>query len=148
MRRFVSRISRTVVLAALFFAAIGAYSALAEAHTMGPSPATTPLGMKCEALAGADLARVPDAPTHINAAKLIEAAADKPSYCEIDGYVAPQVGILMWLPAERWNGKFMEVGCGGFCGSTAYIANCEAPLRKGYACITTDMGQITSQVVV
>ncbi|MBK8545102.1 MAG: tannase/feruloyl esterase family alpha/beta hydrolase [Caulobacteraceae bacterium] len=34
----------------------------------------------------------------------------------------------------------MAVGCGGFCGITTFIAMCDDPIRRGYACITTDMG--------
>lgn len=96
--------------------------------------------MQCEALKAENLSGIPDAPTHILSAKLVDVSANKPAYCEVEGNIAPQVGILMWLPAEKWNGKFLEVGCGGFCGTTAFIALCEDPLRKGYACITTDMG--------
>ena len=93
-----------------------------------------------------DMSTLADAPTHINSAKLIEATAGKPAYCEVEGYVAPQVGILMWLPAEKWNGRFLEVGCGGFCGTTAFIMMCEDPLKRGYACITTDMGHRANEV--
>lgn len=132
-------VSRVTARAALHFASIVFYSTIVEAQTP-LTGAATPLAAKCEVLAAKNLAAVPDAPTHINSARLVEASADKPTYCEVEGYVAPQVGILMWLPAQGWNGKFLEVGCGGFCGSTAYIGACEDPLRKGYACITTDMG--------
>lgn len=121
------------------FVALGSTSARA-AHDMSVPKATTPAGMKCEGLKEADFSGVPDAPTHIYSAKLIEASPNKPQYCQVEGNIAPQVGILMWLPTEQWNGKFLEVGCGGFCGTTAFIVLCEDPLRKGYACITTDMG--------
>ncbi len=141
MSNLTSRGFRAVALATLCLVSTLFYSTVAKAgHDMSVPRATTALGMKCEALKDADLAAVPDAPTHIYSAKLVEASADKPAYCAAEGNVSPQVGILMWLPAEHWNGKFLEVGCGGFCGTTSFIANCEAPLRKGYACITTDMG--------
>lgn len=123
----------------LVFIAVGSTDARA-AHDMSVPKATTPLGIKCEAIKEADFSGVPDAPTHILSAKLVEASANKPQYCDIAGNIAPQVGIAMWLPAEQWNGKFVQIGCGGFCGTTAFIVLCEDPLRKGYACITTDMG--------
>jgi len=141
MKSLSSRFSRSIALATLYFASVLFCSTAAQAaHDMTVPKAKTPLGIKCEALKDADLAGVPDAPTHIYSAKLVEASASKPTYCEVEGNVAPQVGILMWLPAENWNGKFLEVGCGGFCGTLSFIALCEDPLRKGYACITTDMG--------
>ena len=137
MRNLPSMVFR--ITAVLYLVTAVFHPAFGQAAT--PSTGTAALSAeKCEALGAENLATVPDAPTHIYSATLIAASADKPAYCEVTGNVAPQVGILMWLPAQTWNGKFMEVGCGGFCGMTTFIFNCEGPLRKGYACITTDMG--------
>jgi feruloyl esterase len=133
MRTRVSGIFRAVALA-LCLAAAALPATAAEPQTASPAAA------KCEKLMSEDFAGVPDAPTHIYTAKLIEASGEKPAYCEVEGNIAPQVGILMWLPVQSWNGKFMEVGCGGFCGILTFIGMCEEPLKKGYACITTDMG--------
>ncbi len=140
MRSLASRASRSVGLVILYLAAVAFHSGAAQAHDFSAARATTPSGMRCQALEDADLETIPDAPTHILSAKLVDASADKPAHCVVEGNVAPQVGILMWLPAQAWNGRFLEVGCGGFCGTTSYIANCEQALRTGYACITTDMG--------
>lgn len=132
---------RLIALAALFLVSGLAYPANAQTvHDMSPPPPASPMAAKCEALMGVDLSTVPDAPTSIKSAKLVAAADGKPDYCEVDGNIAPQVGIVMWLPAGNWNGKFLEIGCGGFCGTTQFIFLCNAPLSKGYACITTDMG--------
>jgi feruloyl esterase len=49
------------------------------------------------------------------------------------------VGIELRMPVTNWNGKFLEVGCGGHCGSF-FTQLCSGPLRKGYACIASDMG--------
>lgn len=136
MRSPASRVFRAIALAALYFISVHA----------PVSVAATASAAKCEALTEEDFATVPDAPTHISSAKWVEASADKPAYCEVEGFVAPQVGILLWLPPQTWNGKFMEVGCGGFCGTTAFMFMCEGPLRKGYACITTDMGHRAPEV--
>lgn len=141
MRSFTSTIRCVFAFLTLFLASAALYPATAQAaHDMSVPKATGPLAIKCEALKQENLSGIPDAPTHIISTKLIDASANKPSYCEVEGNIAPQVGILAWLPAEKWNGKLLEVGCGGFCGTTAFIMLCEDPLRKGYACITTDMG--------
>lgn len=136
----VSRVVRAVVVATLTLATMLLLPRMAAAHDMSTPPPVSPAAAKCEALIGGAFATVPDAPTHVASAKLVSGDEDKPVYCEVEGFVAPQVGILMRLPVDSWNGKFMEVGCGGFCGTTAFIALCDDPLRKGYACITTDMG--------
>jgi len=55
--------------------------------------------------------------------------------------VAPQVFFELLLPISSWNGKFLELGCGGACGrlpDPAYGGWC--PLHRGYACISSDTG--------
>ena len=99
---------------------------------------TEPAAEKCQALAGADFSGILDAPTQVLAAKPVAAAGDMPAYCDVQGYIQPQIGIQLRLPAN-WNGKFLKYGCGGFCGAM-FTAACDAPLRKGYACIVSDMG--------
>ncbi len=128
-------------LAALLVSCLAALI-LHQATAAAPVLATamSPLVAQCETLTTNDLSGVADAPTHLTSAKVVSATPALPTYCDVEGNIAPQVGIRMWLPTQRWNGKFLEVGCGGFCGSTDYILHCQDPLLKGYACITTDMG--------
>lgn len=106
----------------------------ASAHTALPSAST-----QCEALAEDDFSGVQDAPTQVTSTRLIEEKGKVPTYCRVQGYIAPEVGFELRLPAKNWNGKFMEVGCGGWCGFIAAEA-CDAPLGRGYACIASDMG--------
>jgi Tannase and feruloyl esterase len=94
---------------------------------------------RCEALASVDFSGVLDAPTQIILAKSVPTTGNVPAYCQIEGYVSPDVGIELRLPGPQWNGKFIEMGCGGSCGS-AFGAACNDPMRKGYACIVSDMG--------
>jgi len=53
---------------------------------------------------------------------------------------------LLALPSEHWNGKFLELGCGGFCGGSLTGANEEkwgyfvGPLSHGYALLMFDGG--------
>lgn len=94
----------------------------------------------CNALAKTDFSTLQDASTQITESKLIRTADHRTAYCQVRGYVAPQVGFEIRLPVSSWNGKFMETGCGGACGSIAINWLCPEALRKGYACITTDMG--------
>jgi hypothetical protein len=93
----------------------------------------------CKMLQSAGLATLQDAPTRITEAKWVKRHGAVPSYCRVHGYVEPQVGFEMLLPALRWNRKFIEMGCGGACGSIDSQA-CGDPLRRHYACIVSDAG--------
>jgi feruloyl esterase len=102
----------------------------------------TPTAAECKALASTDFSGVQDAPTQITEAGSVEASDALPGYCRVTGYVAAQVGIKLALP-ESWNGKLIEMGCGGHCGTLSderLSANCGEALPKGYACIISDTG--------
>src|SRR5262249_26411915 len=103
---------------------------------------------RCAALRSADFSLVQDAPTQIVSAKQVDPDGGKIGYCEIDGNVALKFGFLLRLPSENWNGKFLEIGCGGECGAAAakaLLARCDDPLRRGYACIISDGGHTVGQ---
>src|SRR5262249_48296331 len=93
----------------------------------------------CAALPTTDFSTIQDAATQVTATRWLENTAGGAHVCDVTGYVAPQVGFQLLLPTDSWNGKFLEVGCGGWCGKSATAA-CEGPLHRGFACIATDMG--------
>jgi|ERR1700728_2628449 len=96
---------------------------------------------RCTALASESFATLQDAPTQIKSTKVVAAGPDGPAYCDAEGYVSTTIGFSMRLPLESWNGKFIELGCGGACGNTAFwLWWC--PLHRGYACIASDMGHV------
>src|SRR5262245_6708609 len=94
---------------------------------------------QCTALKNVDFSNIQDAPTQITAAKLIGTKGD-PVYCQVQGYVSPQVNFEIRLPVSNWNKKFMETGCAGACGTVLIDWLCPSLLGKGYACIASDMG--------
>jgi feruloyl esterase len=94
---------------------------------------------RCKALLQADYTALEDAPTQITAAELVEAGGGDTAFCRVRGYVEPQVGFELRLPAAGWNGKFMEVGDGGW-GGYMFLFLCSNPVRRGYACLASDMG--------
>lgn len=93
----------------------------------------------CTALAQHDFNGLPDAPTRIAGARSVAAAAQLPAHCEVRATVFPRVGVAIKLPSQAWNGKLLELGCGSYCG-TIETADCAEPLRRGYACVASDMG--------
>jgi len=69
-----------------------------------------------------------------------------PARCRVQLVLKPSfdslINMELWLPpADKWNGKFMGVGNGGFAGSIQGLAS-EMPqaLRLGYATAGTDTG--------
>ena len=69
-----------------------------------------------------------------------------PARCRVQLVLKPTsdslINMELWLPpADKWNGKFMGVGNGGFAGSIQGLNN-EMPqaLRLGYATAGTDTG--------
>ena len=103
------------------------------------SSTAAPAARSCTDMKSADFSRVEDAPAQILAAVVIEAEKSTPAYCRIQGYVMPQVRFEIRLPLSNWNGKLLEVGDGGW-GGDMFLFFCTGPLRKGYACIASDMG--------
>jgi len=64
--------------------------------------------------------------------------------CRVAGTVKPGPGSNIhfeaWIPTDgSWNGKYQQVGCGGFCGSIQYSAVANA-VSRGYAASSTDDG--------
>jgi len=105
------------------------------------SPAAeSPLASRCRALANEDFAETFGAPTQIVQAKPNPQNGQTPAFCEVTGYVAPSVGFKLQLPLSKWNGRLLEAGCGGACGTTDNLFECTGMLRRGYACIVSDSG--------
>jgi len=72
-----------------------------------------------------------------------------PQFCRVAGFTTPtsdsHINFEVWVPESGWNLKYLQVGCGGFCGSISYSAMAE-PLRRGYAAAATDDGHEASGV--
>jgi feruloyl esterase len=67
-----------------------------------------------------------------------------PRHCEVAGVARPtsdsEIDFLLWLPlAEAWNGKYMQLGNGGWAG-IIQAASLARPLALGYAVSATDDG--------
>ena len=72
-----------------------------------------------------------------------ETFAGLPQFCRVAGFTTPtsdsHIRFEVWVPESGWNLKYIQEGCGGFCGSITY-SNMAEPLRRGYAVAATDDG--------
>jgi len=116
--------------------ALLALALLVMPHAAAAEPSA---GATCAAIARVDFSGLTDAPTQITATQFVPATAAVPAHCNIIGYVATHIGFELDLPVSNWNGKFLQIGCGGFCGSVSREA-CDNVLPRGYACLATDLG--------
>lgn len=70
-------------------------------------------------------------------------AVDLPAFCRVAGTARPsadsEIKFEVWMPSAGWNGKFLDVGNGGFAGFIIY-RSMAGPLRRGYATASTDDG--------
>jgi feruloyl esterase len=112
-------------------------------------------GLSCEKLASLDLtdttitlaAEVPRGtfdPGPPAAAFLFDPPYETmPTFCRVTATVAPttdsEIKIEVWMPAERWNGRLMTVGNGGFLGAF-YYGDMFASVMQGYAAAGTNTG--------
>ena len=127
------------------------------AQTIAPVTATATSAERCQGLAAADFGLIPEAPTRVTSARLVDVPPADPKlpptsppallsaspvkqYCQVLGYVAPQNKFELRLPLpEQWNGKFHLTPCAGFCGAVNGNA-CALTLARGYASITGNGG--------
>jgi tannase/feruloyl esterase len=69
--------------------------------------------------------------------------ANLPPFCRVAVVAAPtaesQIKFEVWLPLEKWNGKFAGVGNGGWAGTISYGGLAEQ-IRRGYASASTNTG--------
>jgi hypothetical protein len=122
-----------------------------------PGQAPSPDAQRCAALTSADFEGLPDAPTRIASARIVDVTPPPPQsapgsgavvlaaspikrYCQVLGYVAPQNKFELRLPLpSQWNKKFHLSPCAGFCGGVNGNA-CNATLARGYASVTGNGG--------
>ena len=66
-----------------------------------------------------------------------------PAHCAVQAVVRPtkdsEIRFELWLPASGWNGRYLQLGNGGWAG-TINAAGLAEPLSRGYAAAATDDG--------
>jgi Tannase and feruloyl esterase len=66
-----------------------------------------------------------------------------PAFCRVAGVIAPtpdsKIKFETWLPTDTWNGKFLDLGNGGFAGFLVYPGMI-VMVNRGFATASTDDG--------
>jgi feruloyl esterase len=98
-------------------------------------------------LACADLVRdftIPGAPTHVTSATVVAAGNGEPAHCDVRGFVEPAVRLQLRLPTTTYAGRYVQYGCGGFCGAIdpPPFFQCPGPRGGDAAVAATDDGHV------
>jgi len=72
-------------------------------------------------------------------AAAIPASGAIPTYCKVNGTLAPKLNFEIRLP-DAWNGKLHYAGGGGYNGSIPGVASALNALQQGYATASSDSG--------
>ncbi len=88
--------------------------------------------------------------TTITSAAVVAATADIPAHCDVKAIARPtsdsEINFEIWLPSSDWNGKYQQVGNGGWAGNIPLVSFTE-PLKRGFAVAGTDDGHTTPGAV-
>jgi feruloyl esterase len=128
-------------VALLASSGVVAVSALLLAGCGGGDDDDTPSGPgsvtaqgACDALSGKTIAGA------ALTAAAVPASGAVPTYCKVNGTIAPSLNFEMRLP-DKWNGKLYYGGGGGYNGAIPALSGLNlAALDQGYATVASDSG--------
>lgn len=142
-----------LVAAGLLSAGYSALTQPVQAQTAAPAapsgfvakaPAILPK-IDCQALASRgtgipEFNDIAEAPTEITSARVVPATASQPEYCEVLGYVQTQIKFALKLPTRTWQGRYVQFGCGGWCGQIpeTTFPSCRTELGGDFAVASTN----------
>ena len=100
---------RKLLIGCVSFAlvAVGAAPAIAAESTIRPVRSCAELVREFA---------VPDARTQVTSAAVVPASGTTPEFCNVQGKIEPNVGFQLKLPTQTYRGRYVQYGCGGFCG--------------------------------
>ncbi|MBV9170856.1 MAG: tannase/feruloyl esterase family alpha/beta hydrolase [Chloroflexi bacterium] len=89
-----------------------------------------------------DFFQIPGAPTEISSATVVAGTAQAPEYCDVQGVIAPQISFELKLPTTTYEGRYMQMGCGGECGriGSPSFPSCDLQPGGNFAVAATDDG--------
>lgn len=98
--------------------------------------------VSCEQLATADLSAAAGAAVTLKATSISETA--KGPFCKVTGNIAPTIGFEVDLPVAHWTQRFVQGGCGAYCGNVHIDINqasaCRPALNGEFVVASDDLG--------
>jgi feruloyl esterase len=98
-----------------------------------------PAGLTCDQLA--NTTSIDGLAISIVQHQTASAAPGSPQYCAVTGHINQYIGFEILLPTSTWRQRYLQVGCGGLCGSIN-ISPAETtgykPLADGYFVIAAE----------
>ena len=120
-------------------------------NQLAPVSPTIPAQQSCSSIARlTSLAGDPQYPSSITSTTDVPASSSganpNPEYCDVKGMIAPQTHFDLQLPVSTWQGRYLQNGCGGYCGtvSNQTFPTCDAQLGGDFAMATDDEGHTTA----
>lgn len=109
--------------------------------------AAIPPVTSCGQLQSMDFSQLPGAPTVLTSAA--ETTINGASYCEVKGEQPPELQFDLRLPISTWSGRYVQEGCGGYCGAVSpgppqLATNCPAVTGNELALATDNEGHLGS----
>ena len=101
----------------------------------------------CGELQQADFSSIPGAPASIISTQIVSATDTQPEYCEVYGLISSQIQFELWLPTTGWNERYLQVGCGGYCGSLNPSDQCYSGLEQNFAVGFDNSGHISGSMM-
>jgi hypothetical protein len=96
----------------------------------------------CADLLQVDLADIGGAGSRV--VRAAESTENNVAVCAVEGTLAPAIGFKVSLPTKSWTQRYLQLGCGGLCGSISLRAGAAdgcTPLQTGgFVLAATDMG--------
>jgi feruloyl esterase len=95
--------------------------AINQATNQAKAAGTITPAISCAQLAASDFASVvPGAPTEVTSAQVTQ--YNGASFCDVQGVQPPQLQFDLKLPVSTWTGRYLQSGCGGYCGGVGSVA--------------------------
>ena len=149
-KRSVKR-TRALAVAVAVMAFCAAAPAMSSAATRSSDVSNVPTLSSQDGDAG--LANLPAVPAKMSCAQLAQttqvagqsiqiteqqttsASSGSPEYCAVTGHINTSIGFEILLPTKTWRQRYLQVGCGGLCGSIGITPDETTgykPLANGY----------------